>query len=352
MNTTAGKYIGLAAKTAIAAGIIGALVYANADGKLLNAFREINPVWLIPAAALYAFHVYANAWRWHLLLRAQKIPCSLREAVSLTFQSFFFSLVIPGGAIGGDLVRVAFLTRKVPDGRKFDGAFTILMDRFTGMIGIFLVALAMLPFCMKYLDARSGVMRSLILLLVLGSAAGLAAAVVVFRHRSLERFAFYRKFGAFADRWSRGLFSKVTAALDTYSGMKREIVVCILASVVFVNLTLGCVAWCVCMGFVPGWNAPGASLGAITIGNIAGLLPLTPSGVGARDFFVIPILEKGGMNSETALAAALCITALILAFNLLGGVFFLFSKHEKYHDPAGTASPEELHSRIGTGVHP
>ena len=126
-------------KLLIAAAIVAFLVVRNSDG-LLAAFRSIHPGWLAGAFLLYGVHIYANAWRWHLLLRVRGIQCSMGEAFSLTMQSFFFSLVIPGGAIGGDLVRIGFLTARVPKEQKFSGAFTILMDRFTGMIGIFLVA--------------------------------------------------------------------------------------------------------------------------------------------------------------------------------------------------------------------
>jgi len=156
-------------KLLIAGSIVAILIWRNSDG-LAAAFKAIHPLWLAGAFLLYGVHIYANAWRWHLLLKAQKIDCSLKDAFSLTMQSFFFSLVIPGGAIGGDLVRIGFLTAKVPKEQKFDGAFTILMDRFTGMIGIFLVALLMLPFCLRYLDAEDTLMTALIWLLFAGSA--------------------------------------------------------------------------------------------------------------------------------------------------------------------------------------
>ena len=77
------------------------------------------------------------------------------------------------------------------------------------------------------------------------------------------------------------------------------------------------------------WNEAGITIEAITLGNIAGLLPLTPSGVGARDFIVKNILESSGMDARQALATALSFTMIIIAFNLLGGLFFVFDKHKK-----------------------
>lgn len=315
-------------KLLIAAAIVAFLVVRNSDG-LLAAFRSIHPGWLAGAFLLYGVHIYANAWRWHLLLRVRGIQCSMGEAFSLTMQSFFFSLVIPGGAIGGDLVRIGFLTVRVPKEQKFSGAFTILMDRFTGMIGIFLVALLLLPFCVRYLDMESALTRALVWVLVAGSVAGLLAAGVVFYHHLLEKLALYRKMRAFADRISGGMFSRVADAIDSYRENRREILICIAASMVLVNIVLGVAGFFVACGVDSGWREAGISIEAITLGNIAGLLPLTPSGLGARDFFIKTILQSAGMNGGTALATALCFTMIIIAFNLIGGLFFVFDGRKK-----------------------
>ena len=315
-------------KLLVAGAIVAFLIRNNSEG-LASTFRSIHPVWLSAAFALYALHIFANAWRWHLLLKVQKIECSLRDAVSLTMQSCLFSRVFTGGSIGGVLVRKGFITAKLPKEQKFDGAFTILMDRFTGMIGIFLVALLMLPFCLRYMDMESRVTAALIWLLVAGSVCGLLASVVVFQHRKLERIRLYRRMKELADRFSHGMFSKVADAIDSYKEYKKEIFICIVASMVFVNLVLGLAGFLVAHGVDPEWTSAGVSMEAITLGNIAGLLPLTPSGLGARDFFIKTILQSAGMNGGTALATALCFTMIIIAFNLIGGLFFVFDGRKK-----------------------
>ena len=315
-------------KLTIAAVIVTVLILHNSDG-LLTAFRAIHPGWLAAAFLLYGVHIYANAWRWYILLKARGVRCSQFEAFSLTMQSFFFSLVIPGGAIGGDLVRIGFLAARLPNSQRFVGAFTILMDRFTGMIGIFLVALLMLPFCARYLDMESTLIRLLIWILIAGSVCGLLAAVVVFCHHRLEQLTVYRKLREIADRFSHGLFSTVANAIDSYRDNRKEIVICILSSMIFVNVVLGVAGFFVTRGISPEWNSAGITIEAITLGNIAGLLPLTPSGVGARDFMVKNILQSAGMDPQQALAAALCFTMIIIAFNLLGGLFFAFDRRKK-----------------------
>ncbi len=288
-----------------------------------EALRSFDPRFLLLAIFLYAVHIVANAWRWWLLLKVQEIACGLFDAVSLTMQSFFFSLVIPGGALGGDLVRAGFLAARVPKGRKFDGAFSILMDRFTGMLGIFLFALALLPFSWWAISRCEGLIETLVKIVILGCVAGLASAVVVFQHRRLERIPLFLRCKELGDRLTHGLPSKVADSLDTYAGRPGAIAICVLASVLFVNLILGLTAYSLLLGAGAQAPSPSLVLAAMTIGNIVGLLPLTPSGVGARDIFVIAILEAGGVPAGQATATSLAMTALILGYNLFGGVFFL-----------------------------
>lgn len=58
-------------------------------------------------------------WRWHRLTRILQVKLSGFEALSLTMQGYFFSLVIPGGAIGGDVVKMGVLTKRSRAGREW-----------------------------------------------------------------------------------------------------------------------------------------------------------------------------------------------------------------------------------------
>ena len=52
-------------------------------------------------------------------------------------QGYFFSLVIPGGAIGGDVAKMGLLARRSQPGSRAEGVFTVVMDRVIGMIALF-----------------------------------------------------------------------------------------------------------------------------------------------------------------------------------------------------------------------
>jgi uncharacterized membrane protein YbhN (UPF0104 family) len=65
------------------------------------------------------------------------------------------------------------------------------------------------------------------------------------------------------------------------------------------------------------------------VGNIAGLIPLFPGGLGARDLAIVTILASSGINPEDAKAAQVVYTSLVILFALSGGIFFVFDKGRK-----------------------
>ena len=76
-------------KALLAAAILAFLIHKAPPG-FAETLRNVNPVWIGGALLLYALHIFANAWRWWILLRAQNIDCTLFLAVSLTMQSCLF----------------------------------------------------------------------------------------------------------------------------------------------------------------------------------------------------------------------------------------------------------------------
>ena len=125
------KFFWFFVKLAIAGGIVAYLAFKNPT-EIIDGFRSFNYIWLVPALLFYLLHMLVCAWRWHRLTRILGVRLSGFEALSLTMQGYFFSLVIPGGAIGGDVVKMGVLSKRTRPGAKMEGAFTILMDRIVG----------------------------------------------------------------------------------------------------------------------------------------------------------------------------------------------------------------------------
>ena len=322
------KYLGFAIKILVAAGII-AFLFRN-PREIFDCFRQFRFRYLAPAMVCYGAHVFVCAWRWRELAKIIGVRLTPLEAVSLTFQGNLFSLVIPGGAIGGDVVKMGAVTRRSASGSKAEGAFTVLMDRIIGMIALFTLELAILvpaiPLLMKVsfpeLALNDSTRKFGILLLALLAVAGLAASGVIFFHRLIEKIPPLGKLMHWGDRVTHGMVSRLTAATDTYSASWRKLALLVTASIFFVHL-MTVLPMCFLLSGLGKNCRVFDVIVAVTIGNIIGLIPLFPGGVGGRDVAAVTLLVAAGVAEHDAKTAQLIYTAIILFFSLAGAVFMI-----------------------------
>lgn len=68
--------------------------------------------------------------RWYVLVRAQDLPFKLVDAIRLGLVSFFFCTFLPG-AIGGDVIKAAFLAKEQK--RRTVSVATVVFDRVIGL---------------------------------------------------------------------------------------------------------------------------------------------------------------------------------------------------------------------------
>jgi uncharacterized protein (TIRG00374 family) len=92
---------------------------------------------LVLAIVVESTGVLLTFVRWHVLVRAQKLPFTLPDALRLGLVGFFFNAFLPGG-VGGDLVKAAFIAKE--QNRRTVAVATVLMDRVMGLGGVLLLA--------------------------------------------------------------------------------------------------------------------------------------------------------------------------------------------------------------------
>lgn len=101
--------------------------------EIWGAMRQIPWLHLLIALGLTFVSRFAVATRWHLLLRAAKLPVTLGDSIRLTFAGLFASNFLPT-TIGGDVVRLAGAIQL-----KWDAAVSaasLVVDRLVGMAGM------------------------------------------------------------------------------------------------------------------------------------------------------------------------------------------------------------------------
>lgn len=302
------------------------------DFNVFKGFASFKYRILIPVFLLSLLAAAAASWRWQALSQTIGIKLTKFKAYSLTLQGMFFSLVIPGGSIGGDVVKMAALSNQVRQGNRTEGIFSIMMDRIVGMIALFALALVLLFYDRSlfesiHLDKMPEYFDGMLLWWLFAGVctAGLLTAMAVFIHRKIENLPGIKQFIAFADRKSSGKVSRISAAADTYASHGWQILIWVIITLFLIHLTpaismmLLLAGTGVKLSFIP-------IVTAVIIGNIAGLIPLFPGGIGTRDAVTIALLVTAGCPPESAATAQLLATAALILFNLTGSLFFIFDR--------------------------
>jgi uncharacterized membrane protein YbhN (UPF0104 family) len=125
------------ALVALAFGLLGLVIWRNSE-KINEVFsHQLDLGLLAVAQAIYLVGIIATFFRWFILVRVIEPRFTLRAAVLLGFIGNTFNLVIPG-AVGGDLIKAAYLVRMHI--KKTQAIASMVIDRIVGLLGLFILA--------------------------------------------------------------------------------------------------------------------------------------------------------------------------------------------------------------------
>ncbi len=310
------------------------------SGSFASHLLHADPCWLIPAFLCLALQALLSFLRWGMLLRGLGVKLSFRDLTSLGMLGMFFSLVIPGGAVGGDLIKAGILAGRSPEGKKFHGVFSIITDRIIGMMALFSFTLVFSLLFLERIRALRSDLRYLVFFLMILSAGGLCAGAGMWMHEILFRPRFMRRLLEWGDAIGKNVFSNTIEALQLYRenwGVPLRafalsfflmVPLLILALFFSVKATEGATT----VSSSPSSSAaasevPGAEFSncilASTLSNTASAIPLTPGGLGTRDYVSKEMLLSGGASEPNATAATLLFSAISILISLSGAFFFL-----------------------------
>ena len=341
------KYLFFALKFLLALGVAG-ILFSRGRQEMLQCLRSFDYCWLIPVIFIAYLSILFSSWRWQVLARVIGIKLTFFEALSLTMQGNFFSLVIPGGALGGDVVKMAVIGKRTPSGSRAEGVFTVFMDRVVGMISLFSLALIILwparELLMKVHFGTFPAEENINLLLIAGCAllclAGLGASFIIFFHRLFFKLPGVRFFVEKAEKFSRGSVSRMTGATDRYAGHWPLLAVLTVLTTVLVHLFAVVPSILLFRGLGVEFSLL-TLVTAVVLGNIAGLIPFFPGGIGIRDLVTVSILSAGAIAPADAKTVQLIATAVMLLIYFSGGVFFILDPGRRNRQKGAGANHEQ-----------
>lgn len=267
--------------------------------------------YLAAAFVLYLVGIVVRAYRWQILLSALRIDIPLTKLTALYFIGTFFNNILPTG-IGGDVVRVYRLSKQSK--RPIESVGTVLLDRATGLLVLFLIALMALVFSYQLIAPN---VAAAILLLCLGSWAGLG---LVLRRDWLERWGLLR------------IMAKIKRIREIYESVYacglKAIGGALAISFVF-NVLLITVNYLIALSLgveIPLWYF----LLFVPIISFLLVLPISLSGLGVREGGYVYLFAQAGVPAPLALAMSLLFYALNVATGLIGGVLYAFEGARGY----------------------
>ena len=126
-----------AALIALAFGLLAVVLNQNRDKILEVLGNRLDYRLLVFGILVFQFSLILTYLRWYALVRVIEPRFTLRATLLLGFIGYVFNLVIPG-AVGGDLIKAAYLARMRI--RKTQAVASMVIDRILGLLGLFVLA--------------------------------------------------------------------------------------------------------------------------------------------------------------------------------------------------------------------
>ena len=282
-------------------------------GEFGQVVRQADPLWLALASLTYGGVVVISIVRWHLLLEVAGAAVDWGRTAQLSMAGLFFNSVLPG-MMGGDVMRAYWAAQDAPQARAA-AVVSILLERVLGLTATVSVGAALiLPHwgdLTSHPVTQAGAYAFLIvsgilfvLLLVLAHPA--SAKVMSGR----ERVGWRKVAGEGAEACHICLTHPVGAG----AGLGLSILAQLLLVSLFYCVSRG-------MGLPVGFWQLASVLPMVAMITV---LPITWNGLGLREAAFVTFLGTFGIAAAQSVAISLTGFAVILAWNLVGGVVYGF----------------------------
>jgi len=294
-------------------------VYHDPDlrAQMAEALRNAQYQWVIIAILSYVLVEIAAAFRWHVLLKVQKIQLSVPRLSGLFLIGMFYNQFLPGGT-GGDIIKSYYLLKETSD-KKAGALLAVVFDRFIGLVALVAITGTLITLRYDFLSQKTDTRRLLwVLLFLLGvSIATLLSTFVIsgfnLFHQLPERFP------------GREKLIEISAAYHLYARHWRATLVAFGASLVAHLATFGTFF---CSAYALGAAVPLVNFFAVMpVERTISALPISFAGIGLREK-ILQIMLNGlcGVPEGTAILIGSLSFLIMLVCCLPGALVYFFYK--------------------------
>jgi len=298
------KPLGSVLKIILSAGLLIIVLKQIGWDQVWQTLRGARLPYLVLALALSLLGIGVRAYRWKALLDALGIKVSLTRLISLYFVGTFFSDFLPT-AVGGDVVRAYEVAQHTEN--RAGAVGTVLVDRATGLLVLFLMASFALLFGYRLVGWH------IVAVILLLTVASWGACILLMRRDWLQRLGLLR--------W----VERVRQVQEVYEAVRacgsRAIAVALGASFVL-NVLLISMNYLIALSLgvrVSIWYF----LLFVPIISFLLMLPVSLSGWGVREGGYVYLFAQAGVAAPLALTMSLLVQSMQLAMGLIGAVIYI-----------------------------
>jgi uncharacterized protein (TIRG00374 family) len=301
----------LTIRLVVSAVVLAALFTQVSFQDVTNNLRRVSLAFVVFAWCFYALSQWISAYRWQLLLRARDVEVPLSELFSFYMIGMFVNNFMPG-SIGGDVVKSYYLYKRT---HKLQiSVISVFLERFTGLLGLCLLALATLVVGYQYLRS------AMVVASVCGSAAFLLLMVLVLWQlpNIVVRIPVLTKFVP------NRLSASAAELYDALASYRNHIPTVLAAIAISTVLQLMLASYfsiaSVAMGIPINLIYFLLFLPAVTL---VSLIPLSLGGLGIREASMAVLFGAAGISAADVIAVSLTIHIINTLLSLWGGVLML-----------------------------
>ena len=299
----------------------------NRRVQMVEALRNAEYRWVLMGMLAYTVVEAAAAFRWHVLLKVQKIYLSAPRLTGLFLIGLFYNQFLPGGT-GGDIIKSYYLLKETP-GKKAGALLAVVFDRFIGLVALVAITATLIALRYDFLSQKPETRNLLWLLLILLSAS-IAFLLATFVISGFKLFHFLP-----AHFPGRDKLIEIFAAYHLYAHHWRATLVAFGASIV---AHLATFTTFLCAAYALSVRVPLVDFFAIMpVERTISALPISFAGIGLREK-ILQIMLNGlcGVSEAKAILIGSLSFLIILVCCLPGAIVYLLYK------PSGAAERVKL----------
>ena len=293
--------------------------------KIISILRDTNSTLFILSVVTYFGAIVIASLRLRMIVKVQQYRITTGEATGLTFIGYFFNNFLPT-AIGGDLVKAYYVTRKT--GNASASFASVFMDRFLGLVTMMFMAGLALVFAKDFVKDES--MQHMIYAAMILS---LVFIAFLFNKRFAAKFSFLLKLVRPFEKRLKELYHAI-------HGYRRHRL--LLLQTVTLSFVSQITYFYSVLLLSHSASAPMPMKELFLRMPLVSALSLLPSlnGLGVREgaivAFFAPLIGK-----ESAFAISVLVLATLMIASVAGGLIYAMSPQFKLHTSPASLRAED-----------